>query len=332
MACRTSRKPREKALPNSMPSLRGRVANVLVRILIRHWPADDPAAMVRRARKVFGESKLVRFRPPREMKIEQVNTEIRGEWLIPSGLRFPDSVLLYIHGGGYVSCSAKGHRPITATLAQLVGCRVFSLDYRLAPEHPFPAAAEDALRAFYWLLKNGISPEKIALAGDSAGGGLVFATLLHLRDQGISTACATGISPWVDMTGEFTVTNQKSCAMFFPKDGLAFARVYLNGAPAKSPVASPILGDLKGLPPLLIQAADRELLFDDAVRLHQKATANGVESRLHVYPGLPHVWQMFAGVVPEADQALQEIAEFISEKFAAAMTSAADRRPVQTVR
>jgi epsilon-lactone hydrolase len=116
------------------------------------------------------------------------------------------------------------------------------------------------------------------------------------------------------MTGEL-VTNHKSCAMFFPEDGLAFAHVYLNGSSAKLPLASPLLADLHGLPPLLIQAANAELLYDDAVRFHEKATASGVQSRLHIYRGVPHVWQMFAGVVPEADQALREIAEFDSQKF-----------------
>ncbi|HEY6348232.1 MAG TPA: alpha/beta hydrolase [Candidatus Angelobacter sp.] len=304
-----------------MPSLRGRLATILVRIIVKHWPANDSAALVRRARRVFGEPKFVRFRPPRGLKIEEVVTDVRGEWLIPSDLRFPDSVLLYFHGGGYVSCSAKGHRPITTTLARSIGCRVFSLDYRLAPEYPFPAAADDAFNAFHWLVRNSINPKKIALAGDSAGGGLVFATLVRLRDEGISPACAVGISPWVDMTGEYSITNQKSCAMFFPADGMAFAQIYLNGASPKSPLASPLLADLNGLPPLLIQAADKELLFDDAVRLHEKATTSGVESKLHIYPGLPHVWQMFTGVLPEADQALKEIAEFISQKFTVASTA-----------
>ena len=119
-----------------MPSFRGRISMVLVRIIVKHWPKDDSAALVRRARRVFGEPKLVRFRLPQGLKIEPVDAEIQGEWLIPEQLRFPHSVLLYFHGGGYVSCSAKGHRAITATLARMMACRVFSADYRLAPEHP----------------------------------------------------------------------------------------------------------------------------------------------------------------------------------------------------
>ncbi len=296
------------------PSLRGRLATLLVRAVVKHWPANDGAALVKRARKVFGETKLVRFRPPKEIRIQEVQDGVRGEWLRPSELRLPDTVLLYFHGGGYVSCSARGHRPITTTLARLIGCRVFSLEYRLAPEHPFPAPVEDALAAFQWLLAQGVSPQNIALAGDSAGGGLVMATLVALRERGIALpGCAACIAPLVDVTGEHAFTNPKSCAMFFPEDGRAFAKVYLNGASPQSPLASPLLADMKGMPPLLIQVAEKELLYDDAVRLHQKAAASGVESRLHVYHGLPHVWHVFVGTVPEALEALDEIAEFVKE-------------------
>lgn len=301
-----------------MPSIRGRIVMVLVRVVVKHWPKNDANALIRRARRVFGEPKLVRFRLPHGLKIEPVDAEVRGEWLISERPRFPDSVLLYFHGGGYVSGSAKVHRPITSTLARMIGCRVFSSDYRLAPEHPCPAAADDALKSYHWLLKQGFKPQNIALAGDSAGGGLVFTTLVRLRDQGAPLpACAAGISPWVDLSGDFPCTNLKSCAMFFREDGLAFAKVYLNGTSGRSTVASPILADLHGLPPFLIQAAHSELLYDDSVRLHEKAKSSGVDSTLHIYKGLPHVWQIFAGAVPEADQALKEIAEFVCTKFAA---------------
>jgi acetyl esterase/lipase len=201
-------------------------------------------------------------------------------------------------------------------LARRIGCRVFSLDYRRAPEHPFPAPVEDAVKAVSWLLKSEIKPEKLALAGDSAGGGLAIATLVQLRDRGDPLpACAACISPWVDLLGEYTVSNPASCAMFTFEEGRRFAKVYLNGASGSSPMASPVLADLHGLPPLLIQAADTELLYDDAVRLNEKALASGVQSKLHIYSGLPHVWQMFIGTVPEAGAALHEIADFVQEKI-----------------
>jgi epsilon-lactone hydrolase len=314
-------------------SLRGRIANFLVRVVVKRWPKNDPAALVRRARKIFGEPKLVRSRPLRGIKIEKVEGPVRGEWLTPSQVNFPDAVLLYLHGGGYVSCSPESHRPITAYLARAIGCRVFSLDYRIAPEHPFPAAVEDAVAAVHWLLQTGIKAENIALAGDSAGGGLCVATLLRLRDQGTPLpCCAACISPWVDLAGELPLTNEKSCSMFFPEDGKAFALVYLNGASPKDPMASPLHGDLKGLPPLLIQAASGELLFDDANRLHEKALKSGVKSVLHVYEGLPHVWQMMVGTVPEAGQALDEIADFVKKELPAATSSSIPLRRHEEVK
>lgn len=328
MESRSLRLRKEKALANKRPSIRGRIATVLVRAIVKHWPRHDDVAMVKRARIVFGESKIKLFRPPREIRVEEVKNGVSGEWITTPHLSLPDAVLLYIHGGGFISCSPRSHRPVTISLARLIGCRVFSLDYRLAPEHPFPAAVDDAVGAYQWLLETGIRPEKIALAGDSAGGGLVMSTLVSLRDRGIALpACVACIAPLVDLTGDFNYTNQKSCAMFFPDDGRAFARIYLHGASPRSLMASPLLADLKGLPPLLIHAADKEFLFDDAVRLNQKALACGVDSRLHIYAGLPHVWHILAGSVPEAEEALQEIADFVKGKLA--VKSAPEKVPSQ---
>jgi len=254
----------------------------------------------------------------RGVAIEEIPGDIAGEWLTPENFRSYDPVLLYLHGGGYVSCSPQTHRPITTALARLLGWRVFSLAYRLAPEHPFPAAVDDAFNCYQWLMACGFKPEHIAIAGDSAGGGLTMATMLRLRDEGSPLpACAACLSPWVDLTGESKPTNTDSCAMFVAEDGPAFAKVYLNGASAKSPLASPLYAELTGLPPLLVQVSSTEMLFDDSQRLHDKALASGVESKLHVYPSVPHVWQMFAGVMPEADQALKEIADFMMEKVGA---------------
>lgn len=300
-----------------MPSIRGRLAYRFVRAVVRGWPENDSAALVKRARRIFGNPMSLGRWVTRGVQIQPVTDGVRGEWLTPAELRLRDAVLLYLHGGGYVSCSPRSHRPVTATLARLIGCRVFSLDYRLAPEDPFPAAVEDGVNTVKWLIKNGIQPQKIAMAGDSAGGGLTMATLLRLRDEKIPLpACAACIAPWVDLVEEYTPTNQNSCAMFLPPDGRAFAGVYLNGASPHSPMASPLFADLRGLPPLLIQVADTEILYDDAVRLNGRASAAGVESKLHIYKGLPHVWHMFVGLVPEAGQALTEIADFIREKIA----------------
>jgi epsilon-lactone hydrolase len=317
MEFRPLQRRKEAVLGNKRPSIRGRLATLVVRAVVKHWPADDNAAMVKRARKIFGGSEPAGSRQLRDLRIEEVNETVRGEWLVPSALHFPDAVLLYMHGGGYVSCSPGSHRPITMALARGIGCRVFSLDYRLAPEHPFPAAVEDAVAAVRWLTASGIQSEDIAFAGDSAGGGLAVATLVALREQSLALpACVACIAPLVDVTGDCKFTNPTSCAMFYPKDGAAFARIYLNGASPRSTLASPLLADLKGMPPMLIQVADKELLYDDAVRLHDKALAGGIESRLHVYPGLPHDWHMLVGRVPEAGEALREIADFVTTKLA----------------
>lgn len=295
------------------PSLRARVLTRLVRVVVKHWARGNPEAVVRRARWVFGYPGFLNFVHSHGVKIERVVTpEFRGEWISATACASPGKVLLYLHGGGYVSCSSRTHRPITTSLARIAHCRVLALDYRWAPEHPFPAAVDDAAAALLWLAKNVVAPEKIALAGDSAGGGLAIATMLRLREQGHALpGCAVCLSPWVDLTGAGKYQNAGSCSMFQPGDIATFAGLYLHGASSESPEASPVFADLRGLPPLLIQASSTELLLDDAVRLHQKAISCGVKSTLRVFPELPHVWQIFTGILPEARAALQQTANFI---------------------
>jgi monoterpene epsilon-lactone hydrolase len=304
--------PTNTAAAPARTSLRGRIATRLVRLVVKRWAKGDPPAVVRRARRVFGYPHFLNLLHSRGLEIAGVETDaVRGEWVRPQ-CQVQDRVLLYLHGGGYVSCSPKTHRPITASLARLLKCPVFALDYRLAPEHPFPAAVDDAAAAFKWLVQSGVAPGKIALAGDSAGGGLAVAAMLRLRAQRRPLpACAALLSPWVNLTGAGSYRNAGSCAMFQPSEVLTFAKLYLSGASAESGEASPLFADLQGLPPILIQASSTELLMDDAVRLHEKAQSSGVSSTLSVYPGLPHVWHIFAPTIPEAGQALQQIANFI---------------------
>jgi epsilon-lactone hydrolase len=299
------------------PSLRGRLATRLVRLVVKRWAKGDPAAVVRRARRVFGYPHVLNLLHSRGLEIAQVETRtVRGEWVRPSHCQVQDRVLLYLHGGGYVSCSPKTHRPITAALARLLKCPVFALDYRLAPEHPFPAAVADAAAAFEWLMKSGVAPEKIALAGDSAGGGLAVAAMLRLRAKGQPLpACAALLSPWVNLTGAGSYRNAGSCSMFQPSEVGTFAKLYLGGASAESGEASPLFADFHGLPPMLIHASSTELLLDDAVRLHERAQSSGVSSTLAVYPGLPHVWHIFVPTVPEAGHALEQIANCISRTW-----------------
>lgn len=298
---------------STQPSLRGRIVAGLARMVIKRWPRGDYRSLVQRARFLLELPALLSFAVSRDINYTKIQgTDLCGEWVAPDENYFDDRVLLYLHGGGYVSCNPQTHRPITATLARLLHWRVFALDYRLAPEAPFPAAVDDAARASNWLMEQGFHPRKIALAGDSSGGGLVIATMLRLRAQEQwLPGCAVCLSPWVDLTGEWNYGNVESCAMFRPEDVSAFAELYLNGASPRKPEASPIFADLKGLPPLLIQASTTELLYDEAVRLHEKADKSGVESTLRAYPGLPHVWQMLTFLLPEAGAALREVACFV---------------------
>jgi acetyl esterase/lipase len=239
---------------------------------------------------------------------------VRGEWLVPAALRSP-CVLLYLHGGGYISGSAALFRMIVVPLCELLGARVFSLDYRLAPEHPFPAAIEDAAAGYRWLLKNGVSPHDIVVAGESAGGGLAFALLLALRRDGTPLpAGVVAMSPWTDMegTGESVVKNEATCVMY-GQNLPVLAALYLDGQPARAPLASPIYADLKGFPPVLLQVSGSELLLDDARRMYHNAQAAGVRSRLSIYAGQPHGWHVLYGILPEATAACREVAEFVQE-------------------
>ena len=275
----------------------------------------DPEVLARRARRLFGLPNPIQWLRTRGVRIEPVRAgDVRGEWL--TAARADRGALLYMHGGGYVAGSPAVYRPITAALARLTGRRVFSLDYRLAPEHRFPAALDDALAGYRWLLGQGIAPGSLALAGDSAGGGLVLATLLRARDEGVPLpACAVCLSPWTDLagTGESLIANNGRCAMFRPENIPDFARIYLGAVTPKHPYASPVYADLHGLPPLLFQVGDDELLLDDSRRVHDAVHRAGGRSTLEMTAGVFHVWQMLDGFLPEARAALMWAAEFIEK-------------------
>jgi acetyl esterase/lipase len=280
-------------------------------MVVKRWPRKNLDANVRRSRFVFNAPAHFSFLFTRGVTVHKTD---HGEWLTPHNFRDRQSVILYFHGGGYISCSPASHRAITANLARLTGQRVFALDYRLAPEHPFPAAIDDAEAAYDWLLHDqGVSPQYTTFAGDSAGGGMVIAVMLRLQSHGKPLPSgAVCFSPWLDLTGHCDYRNAESCAMFRAGDVESFATLYLGNASAEHPEASPLFGDLAGLPPVLIQASSTELLLDDAEKFQTKALAAGVRSRLSIYPGLPHVWQITVGIMPESRIALQEAADFIT--------------------
>jgi len=233
-----------------------------------------------------------------------------GEWLRPAAF---ERTVLYLHGGGYFSCNVGTHRPVCAQIARRAQAQVYSVEYRLAPEHPFPAGIEDAVAAYAQLLASDVAPGKLVIAGDSAGGGLALACLLEARTRGLPMpAAAVLFSPWTDLTlsGESMRTMAARDAMFRPEQFPAVVSAYLGAQSPKNPLASPLFADLSGLPPLMIWASEHEILNSDATRLHAAALAQGVQSELHLAAGLPHVWPIMVAL-PESKAALGEVARFI---------------------
>ncbi len=228
-----------------------------------------------------------------------------------------DDAVLYLHGGGYVIGSPATHRDLARRLSKAADCPVLAIHYRLAPEHPFPAAVEDAVTAYRWLLDQGHEPGSLAIAGDSAGGGLTAATLVSLRDQGIPLpACGVCLSPWVDMEGiGDSMIARAGLDPMVQRDGLvAMAQTYLGGADPRTPLAAPMYADLSGLPPLLIQVGTRETLYDDATRLAAKAEADGVEACFQAWDEMIHVWHLFAPILDEGQAAIERIGEYVRGK------------------
>jgi acetyl esterase/lipase len=242
---------------------------------------------------------------------------LRGEWLErreASGPAAARPTVLYLHGGGYYFCSPQSHRSLVYALAVRSGARTFSLDYRLAPEHRFPAALDDALAAYRCLLADGTPAASIVIAGDSAGGGLALATLVALRDGGEPLpAAAVLFSPWTDLaaTGETLTTNSGLDPMFYGPAIARAAAIYAGDADRRHPYMSPLYADFAGLPPLFIQVGSTEVLLDDARRAAHKAQEAGVAVTCEVWPKMPHVWQLFTPFVPEARRALDRAAAFV---------------------
>lgn len=238
---------------------------------------------------------------------------VPGEWVTPKSAR-EDRVLLYLHGGAWVIGSPRSHRALVANLARGAGVVALSLDYRLAPEHPYPAALDDCVTAYEWLLERGVEPRRIVVAGDSAGGNLALALMLRLRDAGSPLPGGVVLlSPVTDleMSGDSHASRQALDPVFSGADLGSFITAYAGTHDRREPYLSPLLADLHGLPPLLIHVGDQEILLDDAVRLGEHARAAGVEERTVVWPGMMHVFQTFAPWLPEARQANREIAAFI---------------------
>lgn len=253
---------------------------------------------------------------PAEIEVSPVNIGgLSAEWIVPSKAG-KDKVILYFHGGGYVIGSSRAHRPIVVKFVQGSGIGALVFDYRLAPENPYPAALDDAVAAYRWLLAEGISPSHIVFVGDSAGGGLALATLLALKDKLLPLpAAAAVLSPWTDLknTGESLKTNAKVDTLSWAESWTVFSKYYAGNHDPGLPLISPLYGDLRGLPPLLIFVGGDETLRDDSIRFAEKAKAAGVDVALRVGEGLFHCYPACAPLFPEAKEAMEEICEFIKK-------------------
>jgi acetyl esterase/lipase len=240
-----------------------------------------------------------------------------GEWVVADHAA-ANQRLLYLHGGGYVICGPATHRDLAGRISQAAGVAVLVLDYRLAPEHPYPAAVHDALAALRWMSDHGpadAAPARATfVAGDSAGGGLTLATLIAARDAGVRLPnAAVAISAWTDLacTGNTIRTRADVDPMVTEAVLSRMVHDYLQGGDARQPLASPLYADLRGLPPLLMQVGDAEVLLDDTTRVADKARAAGVDVTLEIYPEMIHIFQLFAPILPEGQQAIERIGAFL---------------------
>src|SRR5262249_26704082 len=299
-----------------MQSWQARAVSTLIRLTMKRHLEGGEADVVEYLRSKVEMLQFLRSLITPLADAQPVNDgSVKGEWLQLTG--DPEQTVYYLHGGGYAACSPKTHRPFTSALSRAANARVFALDYRLAPEHRFPAAVEDAVAGYRWLLGQGVDPREIVIGGDSAGGGLTMATLVTLRDAGERLPRAAFVlSPWTDLaaTGRSLGANDESDPMFYGDAIRWMAPVYLGDASPRAPLASPLYADLSKLPPLLIYASDIEVLLDDSTRLADRARQCGMNVDLRVWSGLPHAWPILVAFkLPESFKAVDEIARFIEQ-------------------
>ena len=300
----------------SMASWQARVVSFLLRHTFK--PRLARATTVADIRALTSAS--VGFRLPADVRITVATLGgVPGEW-VESRTGSVGAALLYVHGGGYVACSARTHRPFTSAFARS-GFRVFAPDYRLAPEHPFPTGLSDVIAAYRALRATARASVPPVIAGDSAGAGLALAALLALRDEGGDLPAAAALfSPFADLaeTGGSRALNDRRCAMFHGSSFARLANLYLAGADPRLPLASPAFGDFVGLPPLLVHVGGDETLLDDSRRIAERARVAGVRVELSTWPGVPHVWPLFHHLIPEGRQSLALAADFLRSATAGA--------------
>jgi monoterpene epsilon-lactone hydrolase len=238
-------------------------------------------------------------------------------WANPKGAS-DKHVLLCTHGGGYVAGSIYSHRKLYAHIAKAVGCRAISVHYGLAPENPHPGPVNDCVKVYEWLLDEGFKPENIATTGDSAGGALSISIILAARDKGLPLpAAAMPICPWYDVenSGDSMKTNEEKDCLVKKAVVDGMAETFLAGGSSRDPLANPLYANLSGLPPLYITVSRDETLLDDAVRFEKIAREAGVEVKMDIFPEMQHVWHFMAGAAPEADQAVQQMSDWVRPKL-----------------
>lgn len=291
----------------------GLLRGVLRATLLPTFRAGRPVQQQRRRLERIGRLLL----PPRDASYTTGRCGgIAGEFVVSRRVQSPEAIL-YLHGGAYCVGSPRTHRTITGTLARLTGARVFAADYRLAPEHPFPAAVDDAVAAWHGLLAEGFEANRLAIAGDSAGGGLALAAALRLRDRGepLPAALVT-FSPWVNLAAERDDVPEGE-VMISPAWTAECARRYLAGADPREPLASPLHADLRGLPPTLVQVGTDEVLLGDSQSILAALRAAGVAVQYEEYARRWHVFQANAGLLADADRALERVARFLAARWSA---------------
>jgi epsilon-lactone hydrolase len=288
----------------------------LLRLRMKRRFARDPDVL--RLRPVMEQIERMPARVPRGVRVEKtVLGGVPTQRLTPEG-GDPGRAVLYIHGGGFVTGSPRTYRAITGRLAAGLGATVHAIDYRLAPEHPFPAALDDVIAAYGALLERGVSLGRVAIAGDSAGGNLTLAGAIELARRGTPMPGAlVALSPMTDLSGAFPsrTANAASDAAFDPRTFRTVDAHYCPGLDPFDPRVSPWRGDVRGLPPTLIQCSEVEMLRDDGIEMARKLEAAGVPTKLEVWPKAPHVWQLAADFVPEARRAIEGIIAFLRERI-----------------
>ena len=260
------------------------------------------------------DARGLNFGLPGDVTVEPVSTNgVPAEWTSTPGAD-TSKAILYLHGGGYVIGSLDSHRHVVAEAGRAAGCRTLAIDYRMAPEHPFPAAVEDSVAAYRFLLDSGLAANNIAIAGDSAGGGLVVGAILAIRDAGLALpGCAWCISPWVDMEalGQ-SFTDRAATDPTVQAPTIKFmAETYLAGADPRHPHAAPHYGDLRGLPPILIQVGACETLLDDSIQLARAAGISDVIVDLQIWPEMIHVWHLYHPILAAGKRAIASGGSFV---------------------